>query len=76
MLLPEVVALLSTAQSMAVPAALLGQLGQPGQLTGTALEAASLGAGKMIRTEPISPVQAKSLAKAFRSVLFDSSAVP
>lgn len=66
MLLPEVVALLSTAQNMAVPTALLGQTGQPGQLTGNALEAASLGAGNMIRTEPISPIQPKALAKAFR----------
>lgn len=70
MLLPEVVALLSTAQSMAVPTQLLGDnSGQPGQLTGNALEAASLGAGNMIRTEPISPVQPKALAKAFRYFL-------
>ena len=67
MLLPEVVALLSTAQNMAVAVPQLDLIGQAGQLASNALEAASLGAGNMIRTEPISPVQAKSLAKAFRS---------
>ena len=65
-LLPEVVAMLSTAQSMVMPNAAIQQMGQLGQLTGEALQAASLGAGGAIRTEPVSPVQPKSLAKAFR----------
>jgi hypothetical protein len=68
MLLPEVVAMLSTAQSMMLPPAAVGQLGDLGQLSGAALQAASLGAGGAIRTEPVSPVQQKSLARAFRSV--------
>ena len=59
--------MLTTAQSMVMPSAAANHLGQLGQLTGEALQAASLGAGGAIRTEPVSPVQAKSLAKAFRS---------
>lgn len=58
--------MLTTAQSIVVPPAAAMQIGQLGQLSGEALQAASLGAGGAIRTEPVSPVQAKSLAKAFR----------
>ena len=58
MLLPEVVAMLSTAQSMMLPPGAISELGS--------LEAASLGAGGAIRTEPVSPVQKKCLARAFR----------
>lgn len=68
-LLPEVVAMLSTAQSMVAPAAAVNQWGQLGQLSGEALQAASLGAGGAIRTEAVSPVQQKCLARAFRSAL-------
>ena len=68
MLLPEVVAMLTTAQSSLGPAAQqLLQNGQlPGQLSGEALQAASLGAGGALRLEPVSPVDQKAVAKAFR----------
>lgn len=65
-LLPEVVATLSTAQTMMLPAAVIGQQDRPMQLTGAALQAASLGAGGAMRAEPVSPVSQKNLAKAFR----------
>ena len=61
--------MLSTAQSMVAPAAAVNQWGQLGQLSGEALQAASLGAGGAIRTEAVSPVQQKCLARAFRSAL-------
>lgn len=66
MLLPEVVAMLSAAQSLVAPPAGLNPRDSPGQLTGDALKAAALGAGGVLRTEPISPVMSKCLAKAFR----------
>lgn len=75
-LLPEVVAMLSTAQSMVATPAAINQWGQLGQLSGEALQAASLGAGGAIRTEPVSPVQQKCLAKAFRCVVRTSCSVP
>lgn len=74
-LLPEVVAMLTTAQSMVMPSAAVADMGQLGQLTGEALQAASLGAGGSIRTEPVSPVQPKALARAFRSCLCPSSSL-
>lgn len=58
--------MLSTAQTMLLPAAVVGQGDRPAQLAGEALQAASLGAGGAMRTEPISPVIQKSLSKAFR----------
>ena len=68
MLLPEVVAMLTTASnSLGSGGQQLLQNGQlPGQLSGEALQAASLGAGGALRTEPVSPIKQKAVARAFR----------
>ena len=47
-----------------------GALG--GQLASSALEAAAMGAAVAVRTEPVTPVDPKSVAKAFRQALLAS----
>lgn len=77
-LLEDVVAFLSSAQA-AIPQLTPGGLpadptvGAPGgQLASSALEAAAMGAAVAVRTEPVTPVDPKSVAKAFRQAILAS----
>jgi len=78
-LLEDVVAVLASAQA-AIPQLTAGgpaaASAAGGQLASSALQAAAMGAAMVVRMEPVTPVDPKSVAKAFRYIAFSCKSIP